>query len=107
MSLPNKLIAEAIALSKESNEKSRHGCVIASGKKIIARGKNTGDRQRVMKFSVPTVHSEMAALAELRYRLLRSRHQRYREKGGKGCYFRCVRDSDRFRGQVEGVEAVL
>ena len=100
----NKLIAEAIALSKESTESSRHGCVIASGKKIIARGKNTGDRQRVMKFSVPTVHSEMAALSELRYRLLRSRHQRYWEKGG---YFRRVRDSDRCGGQVERVQAML
>jgi deoxycytidylate deaminase len=72
-----KCIGAALALSANSELQSRHGCVIANGKKIIAAQTNTKST-RVLGENVPSVHAERAALAVLSRSLRKKNLNMYR-----------------------------
>lgn len=64
------ILQQTCDLALYSKLPQRHGCVITKGKRVLAQGYNHSESRRVLSVSTLSVHSEMAALAQLRSRFL-------------------------------------
>lgn len=97
------LLAEAILQAKLSECSVRHGCVIAKGRKLLAKSPNKYC-QRLGGKSIPTGHSEFVALNTLRrsrsFIAKSSPKKQWREKFGS------LRGSGRLQRRTSRLQAL-